>query len=110
MSFDLSDQLRASVGLARTRHATVAPVFQDILGGICPPPQIPLSELADYVQALKDMDWQFEYSDDHSVWGNGRNALARLRLIQKRIDPDAALWNLYAHRDYQVSQLLGETR
>lgn len=55
-----------------------------------------------YVRDLKLMDWQFEHSDDHSVWKAGTRELARLRAEQRELDPDGALWRQHAHADYPV--------
>lgn len=58
-------------------------------------------QLALYQQRLRTHDWSFEYSDDHSVWQRGRAALGELQQLQKRVDPDFAIWNQFAPSDYQ---------
>lgn len=56
----------------------------------------PAPTLDDYRAALAAHDWFYEFSDDHSVWGNGRNQEARLRLMAKALDPDFTIWKQYA--------------
>lgn len=56
----------------------------------------PAPTLDDYRAALAAHDWFYEFSDDHSVWGNGRNQEARLRLMAKTLDPDFTIWKQYA--------------
>lgn len=62
------------------------------------PALVPRNEptLDDYRDALAAHDWFYEFSDDHRVWGNGRNQEARLRLMAKTLDPDLTIWKQYA--------------
>ena len=55
-----------------------------------------LPTMEQYRAALAAHDWFFEFSDDHSVWANGRNQEARLRLMAKTLDPDLSIWREYA--------------
>jgi len=66
------------------------PIFQQALAPFAPP-----SLLTKYHQALQAFDWQFEFSDDHDVWARGTNALARLRRMQREVDPDGSIWRSY---------------
>lgn len=66
-------------------------------------PPLDLGEVAAYVQALKDHDWDFERSDDHRVWGNGVNALSRLKKQREKLDPHWTLWNAHAPADHRVT-------
>ena len=50
------------------------------------------TRLEAYVAALRSFDWQFQFSDDHTVWARGNNALARLHKMQRSIDPDGIIW------------------
>ena len=59
--------------------------------------------IADYRHKLKQHDWSFEYSDDHSVWQRGWQELGELRQLQKQLDPDWAIWNSIAPKDYQMA-------
>lgn len=61
-----------------------------------PEPLAAQPSLADYRAALAAHDWYFEYSDDHAVWSAGRASLARIANLQRELDPDFAVWNLYA--------------
>jgi hypothetical protein len=46
-----------------------------------------------YTSLLKNHDWFHDYSDDHSVWVNGKNQRSALLEMQKQVDPNAAIWN-----------------
>jgi hypothetical protein len=61
-----------------------------------------LGEIAAYVQALKDHDWHFDYTDDHSVYQRGHNSLARITRMQKLIDADGTLWNAHCPEAYRL--------
>lgn len=56
-----------------------------------------------YVRALQAHDWGFEFSDDHSRYTAGKEALAQLKLAQREVDPDFSVWNQYAPADQQRS-------
>ena len=45
-----------------------------------------LKDFQSYVQALKHHDWNYEFSDDHSVWRSGRDNEKKLR-AQASTDP-----------------------
>lgn len=67
--------------------------------------QSPISpERASYETALRKFDWQFEFSDDGDVYRRGREALARLREQQQRIDPAGTIWLSIAPRSHGVPQ------
>ena len=57
-----------------------------------------------YLDALRDHDWAFEYSDDARVWRSGKQALEALAAAQTCFDPDFALWNSIAPRAYRVQR------
>lgn len=61
-----------------------------------------LAAIAAYEQALKDHDWDFEFSDDHSVYQRGHNALARLRRQQRELDADGVLWNVHCPVEHRL--------
>lgn len=69
-------------------------IFQPILAGLVAQPAI--LARAEYLTALRTMDWQFEFSDDGRAYRHGRDQLQRIRDLQPLVDPDAALFN--AHR------------
>lgn len=74
----------------------VAPIFDCVLDAVCPPAAPTKAErLAAYIVALRAMDWQQEFSDDGRVWRRGQEALQPLRVVQRDLDPDGVLWNLY---------------
>jgi len=59
------------------------------------------AQLAEYRALLKAHDWTFEYSEDQTVWRRGGTELARLRELQKRLDPKYEVWNEVAPRDFR---------
>ena len=60
------------------------------------------AEISDYKVALVLADWQFEYSDDGSVYRKGRENMDALNEKQKRLDPSAAIWNQHCHKDFTI--------
>jgi hypothetical protein len=50
------------------------------------------SKLAAYGQALKAFDWQYQFSDDHTRYMAGEEALRKLHKVQRVIDPDGVMW------------------
>lgn len=48
--------------------------------------------LAEYRAALANMDWQFEFTEDHRRWATGTNDLARLHKMQRELDPTGEIW------------------
>lgn len=61
-----------------------------------------LGEIAVYVQALKDHDWEYQFSDDHSVYQRGFNAYSNLKRMQRALDADATLWNAHCPPAYRL--------
>ena len=53
-----------------------------------------------YLEALKVMDWQFQFSDDQAVWRQGTQAYAALREMQRQYDPDYSIWNQHAPKEF----------
>jgi len=91
----------------------IDPIFADLLAGAiagnlataraysaAAAPPIDADRLA-YEAALRRHDWTFEYSDDHSVYTRGRQALIALRAQQARIDPAFVIWNSIAPAGYR---------
>lgn len=46
-----------------------------------------------YIQLLKNHDWTYEYSDDHSQWRRGREQWAEIARLIPQVDPDRKLFN-----------------
>lgn len=53
-------------------------------------------ELDDYRERLRTHDWLYDFSEDPGVVSRGKAERTALTEIQKRIDPDKAIWNQYA--------------
>lgn len=70
------------------------PIFQPILASIAAQPLI--LARAEYLTALRTMDWQYQFSDDGAKYRRGREKHLRIRELQPVVDPDAELFN--AHR------------
>lgn len=51
---------------------------------------------AEYLTALKTMDWQHEFADDSVTRNRGRSLWLRIRELQPFVDPDLNLFR--AHR------------
>lgn len=47
----------------------------------------------EYRKLLNEHDWTFEYSDDGRNYRKGLDQRANLLGMQKRLDPDFAIWN-----------------
>lgn len=76
------------------------PVFAGILSTMS---QIPAQiSRAEYISRLARMDWDFEWSDDGSVYRRGREELQSLRKVQADIDPTGELWNKHAPKQYRA--------
>jgi hypothetical protein len=58
---------------------------------------------AAYVTLLQQHDWSHEFSDDGDVYKRGRAQLQELRLLQRDLDPDGALWNAHAPAAYRIA-------
>jgi hypothetical protein len=61
-----------------------------------------LGDIAAYVQALKDHDWEYQFSDEHAVYQRGFNGYSNLKRVQKRIDAEGTLWNTVAPEAYRL--------
>jgi phosphoribosyl-AMP cyclohydrolase len=55
-----------------------------------------------YREALRTHDWYYSYSDDHQAWKKGEESSKTLSALQKFLDPDYSIWNLYAPDDCKV--------
>lgn len=53
----------------------------------------------EYIEALKTMDWYYEFSDDFKVWESGKNKLIALRKEAERLDKNFIHWNYYCAND-----------
>lgn len=73
---------------------------------IAPTPICP--ERAAYEVALRRMDWHFEFADDGEVYRRGRDALAKLREQQRRIDPQGRVWLSIAPASHGVPRPIVE--
>lgn len=60
--------------------------------------------LAEYTAALQTCDWFYAYSDDHSVWQRGEEAMQQLRAAQRQLDPQGLIWNQHAPKECRISR------
>lgn len=67
----------------------VAPAFRAAISPICP-------ERSTYEAALRKHDWDFDHSDDHSVYTRGRAELKALQEQQRRVDANFRIWDSLA--------------
>ncbi len=56
------------------------------------PKQSAEAKLAEYQQALNAMDWQYQFTDDHTVFQAGVRKLERAIELQKVVDPTGEIW------------------
>lgn len=56
-----------------------------------------------YELALKEFDWNAEFSDDRRVWKPAAANLQALRDMRKRLDPDGSTWNRIAPPLYRFT-------
>lgn len=75
--------------MKHTAITDAASLFNGILAGIAQQPE--QLRRAAYVSALRSMDWDHEFSDDHRVYSAGRARLLWLQDEQRAIDPDGAI-------------------
>lgn len=72
----------------------IHPVFAGIVASLqTAPAAVQEAKRSAYVTLLQRHDWSHEFSDDHGAYTRGREQLAELRLVQREIDPDFAIWN-----------------
>ena len=89
------------------RNAHLHPVFAGIVNSFASAnDDLNDIKVRAYVKALKAHDWEYEHSDDQHVWKVGREQRAQLRLAQREIDPNGAVWNLYAPAEHQIRPAL----
>ncbi len=60
--------------------------------------------IEDYIRAVRNFNWGFEYADSYTQVVDGREKLMKIRLAQQQIDPDATIWNSFAIPQYQVKK------
>lgn len=58
--------------------------------------------LEQYKAALAAHDWYYQYSDDHTVWGRGRDHYALILEGNREHDQDGSIWNQYAPADMKA--------
>ena len=63
-----------------------------------------MQKCSQYIDALIGFDWQFEHSDDQTVWRRGKEGLAALRTMQQTLDPTGEFWNAYAPAPYKMEK------
>lgn len=56
----------------------------------------------EYIDALKQHDWTYDFSDDHRSYLRGHAQREHLRKLRPVVDPDYELWNQYAPSLYKV--------
>lgn len=57
--------------------------------------------LDDYKKALANLDWFYQYSDDHGVWRAGQAAWNSVCHWQGVLDQDYSIWNQYCPNDFK---------
>lgn len=54
-----------------------------------------------YRSALRTHDWYYNFSDDHNVWRRGQQQRIDIDRMQKKVDQQYEIWNMYAPKEYQ---------
>lgn len=60
------------------------------------PPDEPAQAMAEYRRRLARADWQYQFSDDHSVYQRARADFEELHAMQRTLDPEGAIWREYS--------------
>jgi len=60
--------------------------------------------LEQYINALKWHDWDYDFSDDHSVWQRGVKQSNVIYEAQRELDPDFSVWNKYCPAEKKVGK------
>jgi len=60
--------------------------------------------LDQYITALKNQDWFYEFSDDYEAWKTGLDAMHQLRTAQRLLDPQGLIWNEHAPKECRISR------
>lgn len=85
-------------------NSHIHPTMAAALGACMPQPgEVAAIQRAAYVKALQTHDWHFEFSDDPSVYARGRDAFAALKMLQRELDADFALWNEHAPESFRMA-------
>lgn len=71
--------------------------LEDVRGSESIQPYNIPEERRQYEAALRRHDWSHEFSDDYLVVRAGREELHALREMQRRLDPEFSLWNVWCH-------------
>jgi hypothetical protein len=60
------------------------------------PPNSFCHKLAAYHDLLSNLDWQYQFSDEHRIVKRGEELVARAHLLQAEVDPTGELWLSYS--------------
>lgn len=75
-------------------HAHVHPMLRGLLDAMQTwPSDAAEAQRQAYTKLLLRHDWSHEFSDDTDKAQRGRAQLRELRLVQREVDPDFAIWN-----------------
>lgn len=58
-------------------------------------PTQPINSKEQYEHYLKNFDWNYEWTDDHSVWKKWHRAMIYLMEARRLLDGDHLLWTQY---------------
>lgn len=86
-------QLAATLKKRSQEQQAAAPVTP-----VAPPKPPKKPTKAAYRKALAEHDWNYDYSDDYSVWKKGSEHKKALLAMQVVLDPDRVIWNQYEKR------------
>jgi hypothetical protein len=71
------------------------PAIAAALVAVAPPSSF-CHKLAAYHDLLSNLDWQYQFSDEHRIVKRGEELVARAHLLQAEVDPTGEIWNSYS--------------
>lgn len=69
-----------------------------------PKPRENKMDLEQYMRALKEHDWTFEWSEDQNIWRRGIEQRQQLRAAQHALDQDCVIWNSLCPVEYKLGE------
>jgi len=60
--------------------------------------------LTQYIEGLRLMDWDYDFSDDYRVYRKWHDMLQTLIAARSTLDIDGAIWNQYAPQNQQYKR------
>ena len=62
--------------------------------------------LTQYIEGLRLMDWEYDFSDDYRVYRKWKDMLDTLKMARPAYDENGDIWNQYAPQNQQYKRPL----